>query len=88
MRYYQSYIQTLAYNAGNSYQDVRPELNLLQRMSAYYGATRQTMIAIGKPLVDIFSKVFRDSQLKDYFAVDAKHNWRDDTQEVKFIEVT
>jgi len=88
MRYYQSYIQTLAYNAGNSYQDVRPELNLLQRMSSYYGATRRTMTAIGKPLVDIFSKVFRDSQLKDYFAVDAKHNWRDDTQEVKFIEVT
>ena len=46
------------------------------------------MTAIGKPLVDIFSKVFRDSQLKDYFAVDAKHNWRDDTQEVKFIEVS
>ena len=88
MRYYQSYIQTLAYNAGNSYQDIRPEMNLLNRMSVYYSRTRRTMTAIGKPLVDIFNKVFRDSQLRDYFAIDAKHNWRDDTQEVKFIEVS
>ena len=88
MRYYQSYIQTLAYNAGNSYQDIRPEMNLLNRMSVYYSRTRRTMTAIGKPLVDIFNKVFRDSQLRDYFAVDAKHNWRDDTQEIKFIEVS
>lgn len=88
MRDYQSYIQTLAYNAGNYYQDVRPELNLLNRMSIHYSLTRRTMTAIGKPLVDIFSKVFRDSQLKDYFAIDAKHDWRDDTQEVKFIEVS
>ena len=88
MRYYQSYIQTLAYNAGNSYQDIRPEMNLLNRMSVYYSRTRRTMTAIGKPLVDIFNRVFRDSQLRDYFAIDAKHNWRDDTQEVKFIEVS
>ena len=71
----------------------RPEMNLVQRMVAHYGQVRRTYTAIKKyvyysvPAYGLYDVLYQYLS-KSFFAVEAKHDWRDDTQEVKFIEVT
>lgn len=83
-----TYIQNLQFSVGyNTWVAKRPELNLLSRMAAQYEIIRRTMKAVGTALTDIYTKRYIYNS-KRFFSVNAKHNWRDDTQEVKFIEVS
>lgn len=65
----------------------RPELYLLDRMAAHYNQIRRTYIGVVQTGVDIALQRFTLNG-RNYFGIDKQHNWRDDTQEVKFIEVS
>ena len=65
----------------------RPELHLLDRMVSHYGQIRRSFIGIVKTGNDLTLQRFSLSS-RNYFGIDKQHNWRDDTQEVKFIEVS
>ena len=82
-------IQELAYNEEGQTEvyDERPEMHLLDRMESIYGSVRRTFKAIVATGNDIFKKRYANSG-RNYVGIDAQHNWRDETQEVKFIEVT
>jgi hypothetical protein len=64
----------------------RPELRLLQRMVNYYGTARSHMTAILEGVGDIMRTIFSIGS-KRFFGIDATHNWRDNEQEIKFIEI-
>ena len=88
------YIELLTYYAdgGNTYT-MRPELNLLNRLVAQFNQLRRTFIAIMRntwsatQTYDFFQIRFTYLS-KKFFGVIKKNSWRDDKQEVKFIEVT
>ena len=65
----------------------RPEKYLLSRMAAHYGQIRRTFTGVIQSGVDIILQRFSMNS-RNYFGIDKQHNWRDDTQEVKFIEVS
>ena len=65
----------------------RPEEHLLDRMAAHYNQIRRTFIGVVQTGVDIAFQRFTFNG-RNYFGIDKQHNWRDDTQEVKFIEVS
>lgn len=65
----------------------RPENNLLSRMVAHYETVRRAYSAQLESGSSLVSSAFSYLN-KRFFGIDAKHNWRDDTQEVKFIEVS
>lgn len=84
-----SNIEALPYRADDAGTTLneRPEEHLLNRVAQQNGSSRksityQTRDAVG----DVMQTVFTDSN-KKFFAVEASRNWRDDEQEVKFIEV-
>lgn len=70
----------------NQTKTERPEMNLLNRIAAQYQAVRRNYTAMLKSGIDLISPFSYLS--KRFFGIDAQHNWRDDTQEVKFIEVS
>jgi len=81
------------YYASDDVRNERPEKNLLARMVAHFGQVRRTFNGILKsrfnPLSSVDQYQYRYSYLsRKFFAVEAKHDWREDTQEIKFIEVT
>lgn len=82
-----NYLETLTYTTGSSTTTARPEMRLLMRMVSQYGSIRRVFKGIFENGVTILSKRFTYLS-KKFFGIDAKHNWRDDTQEVKFIEVS
>lgn len=64
----------------------RPEINLLNRIAAQCQTVRRNytgQVKSGINLIQPFSYLS-----KRFFGIDANHNWRDDIQDVKFIEVT
>ena len=63
----------------------RPELHLLNRMAIYYNEVRRSLRATIHSGLDLMLARYEYNN-RLYFGVDAQHNWRDDTQEVKFIE--
>ena len=89
-----NYIESLKYYyEGGIIKSERPEMNLLNRIVAHYNVIRRTFTAILKINMgtgvglDFFK--YRYTYLgKIFFGIDVQHNWRDDKQEVKFIEVT
>ena len=88
------YIQTLTYyaNGGTTYT-MRPEINLVNRICAQFDRIRRTFIAIMKNPFSL-SQTYDFFQIrftylgKKFFGIIKKNNWIDDTQEVKFIEVS
>ena len=79
---------TIPYNGENnlvSYQ--RPEVNLLARMVQQYGTVRRTLKGILQSGLDVLTTKYTYKNT-NFFGVSASHNWRDDEEEVKFIEVT
>ena len=88
------YIELLTYYAdGGSTFTERPELNLLNRIVAQFNQLRRTFTAIMKnPFSAIQTYDFfqiRFSYLgKKFFGVVSNNDWREDTQKVKFIEVS
>jgi hypothetical protein len=81
------FIEQCYYKTATGSKGERPELNLLRRMVAQYGQVRRTLKAVIQSGIEmILTRYTYDS--KAFFAVDSQHKWRDDEQEVKFIEVT
>lgn len=77
----------------------RPEEELLARMKDYYSVSRKTYRAIAEVKPYIVTSVEEGTREKGlpeiyphigggtYMVVDADHDWREDTQKIKFIEV-
>lgn len=95
-----TYLSTVKYLFGpypGSLKTKRPEDELLERMVAYHSITRRTYRAV------IEKSIYRESGVQNlikglpeiypqigtgtFMAVDADHDWREDTQKIKFIEV-
>lgn len=82
-----TYIENFRYFSGTSYVEQRPELHLLARLVAYYNQVRRTFKGILEIGLDLLNNRYTYIGRK-FFGIAAKTRWRDDIQEVKFIEVT
>ena len=84
----EGYIVDIGYIASDgSMVAERPEMHLLNRMVEYYKTMRRTMEAKIATGIDLFRNRFSYNGRK-YMAIDKKHDWEREEQEVKFIEVT
>lgn len=81
-----SYLSAMRYYTETGSYSQRPEMNLLSRMVEYYSQIRRIMRCTIAHREDLTLHLFSDSGHL-FFGIDAKHNWRDDSQEVEFIEV-
>lgn len=81
------YLTQLTYNGMAGEYTERPELHLLDRMAKYYARMRRNMKATLKAGLDLVTTIYT-YRGRNFFGIDAKHNWRDDTQEVTFMEFT
>ena len=91
-----AYIETIRYRSG--YALHRPEEELLERMKDYYSVSRKTYRATAEVKPVIVTSVEEGTREKGlpeiypkigggyFMAVDADHDWREDTQKIKFIE--
>ena len=78
------YLKTLAYNGiGN----MRPEVNLLTRMSNFYRVSRQWLQAIVSDHDIDLLKTLWIYKGKNYYAIEHSHVWSDNNITIKFIEV-
>lgn len=82
------YLTEITYNTVSGGTKVqRPELNLLDRMVAIYGQVRRSFTGIVASGVEIMRT--RYTYLgRTFFGIRQQTNWRDKTEEIKFIEVT
>lgn len=81
-------IQRFGYwlNASSTFVD-RPEMRLLARMAAQFSQVRRTLTAIIESGIELMLTRYQNNGRK-FFGIKTNTNWRDDIQEVKFIEVT
>lgn len=83
-----TYIEQLTYRTRYSTtKQQRPELHLLDRMVAQYNQVRRLFTAIAQRGLSLMDTRYT-YQSRAYFGVKQQTNWRDDTEEVKFIEVS
>lgn len=83
-----SYIENFTYRTGlSTTKEQRPELHLLDRMVVQYGQVRRLFTAIAQRGLSLMDTRYT-YQSRAYFGVKRQTNWRDDTEEVKFIEVS
>lgn len=83
-----SYIEQLTYRTRYSTtKQQRPELHLLDRMVVQFGQVRRLFTAIAQRGLSLMDTRYT-YQERAYFGVKRQTNWRDDTEEVKFIEVS
>jgi hypothetical protein len=75
------------YKSDGSVVAERMEIHLLNRMVEYYKEVRRTMEAKIATGIDLFRNRFSYNGRK-YMAIDKKHDWEREEQEVKFIEVS
>lgn len=75
------YVDKIKY--GNTFE--RPEENLLRHMMKYYNEVRQIIRIKSRPFLDPTKHYEKNGRY--YVGIDYKHEWADDAQEVKFIEV-
>lgn len=76
-------IQKISYDTG----DFRPEMHLLSRMASQYGEMRRTYQGVLQAGADFMLTCYRYIGRK-FFGVKYQHNWRDETESVKFIEIS
>lgn len=81
------YLQVLDYRKNGETVAERPEMHLLGRMAEQYNEVRRAFKAVAVSGIDLLLQRFTYISRK-FFGVDYRHNWRDDEQEIKFIEVT
>ena len=91
-----AYIETIRYWRG--YALHRPEEELLERMKDYYSVSRKTYRATAevKPVIAVppeegtrergLPEIYPKIGTGYFMVVDAGHDWREDTQKIKFIE--
>ena len=65
----------------------RPEIRLLSRIAAQFAISRRKYRAVVDSDLDIMESTYTYLNRR-FFGVDVNHNWRDDEQEVEFIEVS
>lgn len=82
-----TFIEKVNYIKFGAATEERPEMHLLNRMVEYYKTMRRTMEAKIATGIDLFRNRFSYNGRK-YMAIDKKHDWEREEQEVKFIEVT
>ena len=83
-----NYFESLTYvKANNSTYKMRPEMYLLSRIAVHYATVRRNYTGIIQSGVSLLSSAF-SYRSKRFFGIDAKHDWKNDAQEVKFIEVS
>lgn len=80
-----NYVQTMSYKNAGATVNMRPELHLLGLMADYCATVRRTMTQVMK-LAEIYDRLYSYNN-KYYEAIDENHDWRDEKQRVKFIEV-
>lgn len=81
------YVESVDYAAADGTTvSERPEMHLLNRMVEQYKTMRRTMEAKIATGIDIFRQRFSYNGRK-FMAIDKKHDWEREEQEVKFIEV-
>ena len=68
-------------------KNIRPEMQLLARMVQQYQRTRRTLKAVAESGLYLFDARFNYNN-RHFFGISQNKNWREETQEVKFIEVT
>jgi hypothetical protein len=81
------------YYEGNVKETQRPEVNLVNRIASQFASVRRAFTAIKKytynALATYYPFEMRYTYLgRKFFGVVKQQNWRDDTQEYKFLEVT
>lgn len=81
-----TYIEKFSYIDANATINQRPELHLLGRMVDHYGQVRRMLRGIVQRGVELMQTSY-GYRGRLYFGVKAATEWRDDTEEVKFIEV-
>ena len=79
------YLKTLPYNP-SAIVNERPETHLLGRMSEYYNIARHTYHAEIRQGLDMVGQLWTIGT-KTFFGIIKNHNWEDDNQIVKFIEI-
>lgn len=81
------YLEELTYRTSSGTYNQRPEIHLVNRMARYYSKMRRAISATVKSGLDLFKHLYTYNG-RTFFGIDASHNWRDDEQQVKFMEVT
>ena len=92
-----NWVETANYTLLGEPVAIRPEVHLLQRMAAYYAVRRQLLQQKCDMRPDGESTDLQEEanigcllyQYNDklFCAIDAEHDWRNDTQRIQFIEV-
>ena len=83
-----TYIEQLTYRTRYyTTKNQRPELHLLERMVMQYKQVRRLFTAIVQRELSLMDTRYT-YQERAYFGIHQQVNWRDDTEEVKFIEVS
>lgn len=82
-------ITSLPYYYGASdTRNMRPEKNLLARLVAQYNQVRRTFTGVvGTTSLNLLKTTFAYLNRR-FFGIVKQRNWRDDTEEVKFVEVS
>ena len=81
-----TYIERFPYIDASAIINQRPELHLLDRMVYYYGYVRRMFRCNVLRGLDYMQTLY-GYNYRSYFGVKTSTEWRDDTEEVKFIEV-
>ena len=75
-------------DANRTTENRRPETVLLNRVAAQYSTIRHNYVgSIKSQGLNLMSSAFTYAG-KRFFAIDEQHDWRNDVQRVKLIEVT
>lgn len=82
-----TYIVFFPYIDASATINQRPELHLLDRMVSQFGAVRRTFSGVVQRGVELMQTRYTYLGLR-FFGVKDQTNWRDDTEEIKFIEVS
>ena len=83
-----SYIETMTYRTRYSTtKEQRPELHLLDRMVAQYNHVRRTFNAVVQRGTEMMQTRYT-YLARTFFGLKSKTDWRDDTEQVTFIEVS
>ena len=83
------YTETMSYSRDEEGQEIynqRPELHLLDRMVEYYNQIRRSFTGIVSIGIELMQTRYTYLN-KIFFGVKSQTNWREDTQQVKFIEI-
>lgn len=80
------YVQAILYRTTTGETPERPEMHLLDRLATYYSAIRRSYMLVGSADASLLTDRY-DCNGVTTVAIDANHNWSENTQKIKFIEI-